>query len=91
MYACAGHSALGGGQCTRHVDHSALVGSSDVKESEGIQEASRNIGNVASSSIAPTTIPGMTILQSPCSVWPQKSNDDENHAVVAEVVIVSAN
>ena len=91
MCACVGHCALGGGQCTRHVDHSALVDSSDIKESERIQQAARNIGNIASSSIAPTTIPGVTILQSPCSIWPQKSNGDENHAVMTEVVIVSAN
>ena len=45
MYACVGDCALAGGQCTRHVDHSALVDSSDVKASEGNEEASRNIGD----------------------------------------------
>ena len=91
MYACVDHSALAGGQCTSHVDHSELAGSSDAKEGEGAEEASRNIVTVASSSIAPAAIPGITIIQSECSVWPQKSNDDKNHAVVVEFVIVSGN
>ena len=86
-----GYSALAGSQCTRHVDHSALVDSSDIKESERIPQAARNIGNIASSSIAPTTTPGVTILQSPCSIWPQKSKDDGHFAGLVEVIIVSAN
>ena len=75
MYACVDQSAWAGWQCSTHVNHSALASHSDALQGECAEESWRNIGNVASSSIAPAAVPSVTIFQSPCSVWPQKSND----------------